>query len=125
MDRALYSDYAGPLYQVTRASDSATDNIGLLSPGADVDAAQQDSFCAGTTCTVTEIYDQTSDANNLTRGPGGGAVGARTIPPTRRRCRSRSAGMSAYGLDIENHAGYRDDGPNNAGRHLVVGARIR
>jgi non-reducing end alpha-L-arabinofuranosidase len=31
--RALYSSYDGPLYQVRRTSDSATKDIGLLTPG--------------------------------------------------------------------------------------------
>ena len=31
--RALYASYNGPLYQVKRASDGATTNIGLLSAG--------------------------------------------------------------------------------------------
>jgi Alpha-L-arabinofuranosidase B, catalytic len=58
MDRAMYAFYDGPLYQVQRASDNATADIGLLSAGGDVAAAEQDSFCAGTTCTVTKVYDQ-------------------------------------------------------------------
>jgi hypothetical protein len=119
MDRALFASYDGPLYQVTRTG-GAMENIGLLSQGGDVDAAQQDSFCAGTTCQVTEIYDQTADANNLTQGPPGGAV------PTEDSAADASAlpiaigGNEAYGLDIENHAGYRDDGPNNAGATNVA-----
>src|SRR5690348_6315495 len=31
--RALYASYNGPLYQVRRASDKATRDIGVLSPG--------------------------------------------------------------------------------------------
>ncbi|MCW2907635.1 MAG: xlnA 3, partial [Actinomycetia bacterium] len=53
--RALYASYSGPLYQVKRASDGATTNISPLSAGGYANAAAQDSFCAGTTCTITEI----------------------------------------------------------------------
>src|SRR2546423_14729238 len=53
--RALYGSYNGPLYQVQRASDSAKTNIGLLAAGGYANAAAQDSFCAGTTCLITEI----------------------------------------------------------------------
>ncbi|HEY9244721.1 MAG TPA: arabinofuranosidase catalytic domain-containing protein, partial [Streptosporangiaceae bacterium] len=53
--RALYAAYNGPLYQIQRASDSTTLNIGLLSAGGDVNAAPQVSFCSGTTCTITKI----------------------------------------------------------------------
>jgi Alpha-L-arabinofuranosidase B, catalytic len=108
MDRALYSAYDGPLYQVQRASDDATASIGLLSAGGDVNASEQDSFCAGTTCKITEIYDQSPEGNNLTiEGPGGnggqdsGAI-ANALPIT-------IGGNEAYGLDIEQGTGYRDD----------------
>ncbi len=43
--RALFSAYNGPLYQVTRASDGATADIGLLAQGGYANAAQQDTFC--------------------------------------------------------------------------------
>ncbi len=76
LDRALYSGYDGPLYQVKRASDNTTTNIGLLATGGDVNAAEQDSFCASTTCTITEIYDQSAEGNNLTIEQGGGAASA-------------------------------------------------
>src|ERR1700734_1494373 len=66
--RALYASYTGSLYQVTRQSDGTTSNIGVLSDGY-ANAAIQDAFCANTTCTITEIYDQTSDHNNLTPAP--------------------------------------------------------
>lgn len=43
--RALYSSYAGPLYQVNR-SDGELLDIGVKSPGGYADAAAQDAFCA-------------------------------------------------------------------------------
>ena len=73
--RALYAAYSGPLYQVRRSSDNATLNISPLSAGGVANAAAQDSFCAGTTCVITEIYDQSGHGNNLTDAPGGGAAG--------------------------------------------------
>src|SRR6195952_2989415 len=42
--RALYSAYSGSLYQVKRASDGATANIGVLSAGGYANAAAQNSF---------------------------------------------------------------------------------
>jgi hypothetical protein len=106
--RALFAAYDGPLYQVQRASDSTFDNIGLLSAGGDVNAATQDSFCAGTTCTITRIYDQTSHHNDLTiEGPGGnggqdhGAI-ANALPLT-------VGGHEAYGVFVTPGVGYRDD----------------
>ena len=44
--RALYGAYNGALYQVRRASDNATRDIGVLSAGGVANAAAQDSFCS-------------------------------------------------------------------------------
>src|SRR5215831_8663034 len=63
--RALYGAYAGPLYQVTRKSDKAHTNIGLL-PDGYANAAAQDTFCASTSCTITKLYDQSPNHNDLT-----------------------------------------------------------
>ena len=109
MDRALYSDYDGPLYQVQRASDGQTSDIGLLSVGGDVDANEQDSFCAGTTCTVTEIYDQSPLGNNLTIEQGGGADHTPDQGADAAAIQVKVGGQEAYGLDIEQGTGYRDD----------------
>lgn len=43
--RALYSNFAGPLYEVTRASDNSTLNVSVSSPGSFVDVAPQLAFC--------------------------------------------------------------------------------
>ena len=45
--RALYAAYAGPLYELQRAADNATTDIGPLAPGGVANAAAQDNFCAG------------------------------------------------------------------------------
>lgn len=44
--RALYSAYNGRLYQVRRASDNTTRDLGVLSAGGYANAATQDSFCS-------------------------------------------------------------------------------
>ena len=67
--RALYGSYGGNLYQVKRASDSTTKDIPVLGPGGFADSAQQDTFCAHTTCTITIIYDQSPQANHLPVSP--------------------------------------------------------
>lgn len=77
--RRMFSSYAGSLFQLTRASDSTSINIGTLSSGI-VNVPAINSFCAGTTCTVTKIYDQTGlSSNNLTIYTRGGDWTA--IPP--------------------------------------------
>ena len=61
--RALLGAYSGSLYQVTRASDGTTKDIGVVSPGGLADTATQDAFCSGTTCTITIVYDQSGHGN--------------------------------------------------------------
>ncbi|WP_370081115.1 arabinofuranosidase catalytic domain-containing protein [Streptacidiphilus sp. MAP12-16] len=106
--RALFAAYNGPLYQVKRASDSTTTDIGVLAAGGYANAAAQDAFCAGTTCIITEIYDQSAQHNNLTiEGPGGNGgqdvgANANALPVT-------VGGHSVYGVYVSAGVGYRND----------------
>ena len=83
--RALFASYNGPLYQVQRASDGSHLNIGLQSGGGVVNAAPQVSFCSGTTCTITELYDQTPTATTCPSRRERPAQGARagSLAPAR------------------------------------------
>ena len=116
--RALYAAYNGPLYQVKRASDGATLNIGTLTAGGYANAAAQNAFCAGTSCIITEIYDQSPQHNNLTiAGPGGNGgqdVGANAaaLPVT-------VGGNRVYGVFVSPGVGYRD----NATTGVATGAQ--
>ncbi|MGW3996495.1 arabinofuranosidase catalytic domain-containing protein [Amycolatopsis sp. NPDC004772] len=113
--RALYGAYSGSLYQVRRASDSTTRDIGVLSAGGVANAAAQDSFCAGTSCLITVIYDQSGRNNHLTQAPPGGFPGpapggydnlaSATAAPT------TVGGQKAYGVFVAPGTGYRN---NNA-----------
>ena len=67
--RALYGNYTGKLYQVRNASNQTKD-IGVLSAGYAANSASQDSFCTGR-CTISKIYDQSGNGNDLTKGPAG------------------------------------------------------
>jgi len=111
--RALFAAYNGPLYQIQRASDGQYLNIGLLSAGGYANAASQVSFCANTTCTITKIYDQTANHNDLPiswggywkgPGPNGSDVGANAmaLPLT-------VAGHQVYGVKVTSGVGYRID----------------
>jgi hypothetical protein len=105
--RALYRTYRGPLYQVTRVSDDTAVNIGTL-PDGYADAAAQNSFCAGTVCTITRIYDQSGHHNDLGVGPIGGNGGpdaaaiANALPV-------KAGGHPAYGVSVQAGVGYRND----------------
>jgi hypothetical protein len=75
--RALFGAYAGNLYEVKRASDSTTKDIPVLSPGGFADSAQQESFCMGTTCTITRVYDQSGNGNFIEAETPDSTVGGR------------------------------------------------
>ncbi len=107
--RALFGSYNGPLYQVRRSSDGATTNISPLSAGGVANAATQDSFCAGTTCVITEIFDQSGHGNNLTDAPGGGAAGGPDNLANATAAPISVGGHKAYGVFVAPGTGYRDD----------------
>ena len=108
--RALSSAYSGKLYQVKRWSDSATIDIGTLTAGGYADANAQDLFCAGTSCTITVIYDQSGKGNDLTiaehglngyPGPNNGANAA-ALPII-------AGGHKVYGLYVSAAVGYQNN----------------
>ncbi|WUH95742.1 alpha-L-arabinofuranosidase B [Streptomyces sp. NBC_00433] len=107
--RALYSSYNGSLYQVRRSSDNATQNIGVLSAGGYANAAAQDSFCSGTSCVITVIYDQSGRGNNLTQAPGGGAAGGPDNLANATAAPTMVGGHKAYGVFVAPGTGYRND----------------
>jgi len=67
--RALYAAYNGPLYQLRRASDKTTKDVPLLTRGGFADVSVQDTFCSGTTCSISIIYDQSPQHNHLAVSP--------------------------------------------------------
>lgn len=113
--RALYSAYTGPLYQVTRQSDKAQTQIGLLRDGY-ANAGAQDTFCAKTSCTITKLYDQSPNHNDLTPAPPGGAArgpgpNGYDVPAVANALAATVAGHKVYGVAISPGMGYRNDSP--------------
>jgi len=96
--RALYAAYSGNLYQVRRASDKTTKDIGLVSTGGVANSAVQDSFCAKTTCTISKIYDQSSKANHLVVTPPGGWLGHGGTEATATAAKIKLNGYPVYGV---------------------------
>jgi hypothetical protein len=111
--RALYGSYNGALYQVRRSSDNTTRDVGLLSAGGYANAATQDSFCSGTTCVITVIYDQSGRGNNLTQAPPGGfngpAAGGFDNLANATAAPTTINGHKAYGVFVAPGTGYRDN----------------
>ncbi|KAF5002728.1 hypothetical protein FGRMN_124 [Fusarium graminum] len=111
--RSLYDSFNGALYQVKRASDGSTTDIKPLAKGGVADASAQDSFCSGTTCLITIIYDQSGRSNHLTQAPPGGFKG----PEANGYDNLASAdgapvtlnGKKAYGVFISPGTGYRNN----------------
>jgi hypothetical protein len=104
--RALYSGYNGSLYQVRRASDNATTDIGVLAAGGYANSAAQDTFCANTTCIITTIYDQSPQHNDLTiEGPG--AAGGQDVGANAAALPVTAGGHKVYGVYIAPGTGYR------------------
>ena len=119
--RALYSAYTGPLYQVTRWSDEAQLDIGLL-PDGYAHAAAQDTFCAGTSCTISKLYDQSPNHNNLTPAPPGGAASGPypngyDVPALADALPAMAAGHKVYGVAVSPGMGYRIDHPAGTAVH--------
>lgn len=120
--RALYDDFSGALYQVSRGSDNATTDISPLSAGGVANAAAQDSFCASTTCLITIIYDQSGTGNDLSQAPPGGAAsgpdpGGYDYLASAVGAPVTLNGQKAYGVFISPYAGYR----NNAATGTATG----
>lgn len=120
--RALYSAYSGSLYQIKRSSDSTTKNIAPLSAGGVANAATQDSFCSGTSCVISTIYDQSGKGNHLTQAPPGGAAKGPAAGGYDNLADATAApvhlnGQKAYGVFIAPGMGYR----NNAASGTATG----
>ena len=107
--RALYASYNGPLYQVRRASDGATMDVGLTSAGGYANADSQDVFCVQTACTINKVYDQSPQHNDLTIEGGGGAAPNPDVAANANAAHIVVNGNKAYGLYVGPGVGYRDD----------------
>jgi hypothetical protein len=107
--RALYGAYIGNLYQVTRESDKTTKDIGVLSAGSFADSAAQDTFCAGTTCTISIIYDQSGKENHLKQAPAAQRKATPDNLADATALQFTASGHTVYGVHITSGIGYRID----------------
>ena len=119
--RALYKAYTGLLYEVTRQSDKTSINIGLL-PDGYAKASAQDSFCANTSCTITKLYDQSPNRNDLTPAPPGGEArgpgpNGYDLPAVANALPATAGGHKVYGIAVTPGTGYRNDVPTGTAVH--------
>lgn len=110
--RALYATYNGPLYQVMRASDNTTTDVGVLAPGGAQNSATQDAFCENSDCVVTKIYDQSPKANHLSIAPAGGHVHHGDLPVNASRFKTTLGGKEVYAAWFDGGEGFRNDATN-------------
>jgi len=115
--RALYANYTGPLYQVCKGSfrisqppqfpacTGTTQNIGVVAGGY-ADFMAQDTFCAGASCTIFVIYDQSPNKNDLWPSPAGGN-GRANNPVSATALSTKINGHTVYGVSIQTGTGYR------------------
>ena len=111
--RVIVPGYTGPLYQLCKGSASdgpssckgTTQDVG--SKDGYADSAAQDTFCAGASCTITKIYDQSGQKNDLEPAPRGGAKGSPDSPAVANALKVTVNGHSAYGILIKAGIGYR------------------
>jgi hypothetical protein len=122
--RALYAAYSGKLYQVRRASDKTTKDISVVSAGGYADSSVQETFCAGTTCTISLIYDQSANANDLSKSPPGGWLTNGGLEADAAAAKIKLNGHTVYGIyttmswdDKAGAVGYR----NNKTKGVPVG----
>ena len=111
--RALYGAYNGKLYQVRRASNSNTLDINTLSAGGYANAAAQDSFCSGTTCVITAIYDQSGHGNDLWYQGSGSTVGGKDSPSSATSESLTVSGNKVYSLYINPANSYWRNGSSS------------
>jgi hypothetical protein len=97
-----------------RKSSGATTDIHPLSAGGVANAATQDSFCSGTTCVISIIYDQSGRGNHLTQAPKGYSISGPAAGGADNLASATGApvtlnGHKAYGVFIPPGTGYRND----------------
>jgi hypothetical protein len=129
--RALYGGYNKPLYQVRR-SDNTTKDILPLAPGGIADTGPEDTFCAGSTCVLTVVYDQSGKGNDLWYQGSEQVPGSKSSSPAKATADAVTvAGHKIYSLYISPGNCYWHDGSKSGmatgsqpeGMYMVTSAR--
>jgi non-reducing end alpha-L-arabinofuranosidase len=126
MVRVLASAYRGPLYQVRKGGGSnntgtggTTQDIGAKDGFAD--SAAQETFCGTDSCTVSILYDQSGEGNDLTVAKKGCATGTASADDYESSAKKSSltvSGHKVYALYMNAHEGYR----NNTTKGMPTGS---
>jgi hypothetical protein len=131
--RALSKSYTGFLYQVRNGSSSMntgsggqTKDIGITADGF-ADTATQDTFCSGSTCTFSLLYDQSGNGNHLKVAPAGlSAGGTYAAMPDFESSATKGSmtvnGHKVYALYMNAREGYR---LTAVGKGMPTGAKAQ
>jgi non-reducing end alpha-L-arabinofuranosidase len=131
--RALSMTYTGPLYQVRSGSSAmntgsggTTKDIGMTADGF-ADTATQDTFCSGSTCTFSLLYDQSGNGNNLKVAPagssnGGTYAGMADFESSATKDSLTVTGHKVYALYMNAREGYR---LTAVGKGMPTGAKAQ
>jgi hypothetical protein len=92
-------------------ADKTTKDIPVTAPGGFADSAVQDTFCAGTTCTISIIYDQSPQGNHLPVSPKVEHLANGGTPTNATAAKITVGGHIVYGVFVVADAGntYRND----------------
>jgi len=99
--RALYAKYAGPLYNVTRASDGRSADVGVLAPGGFANVTAHEAFCAALDCVISNVYDQSPQGNHLHQ--------RHKLVNASQHQVVVGGGVRVYGMDFDKGFGYHVD----------------
>lgn len=103
--RALYSQYAGPLYKVTHPNNVSA-NISVLSPGGFADIAMHERFCATGDCVISAIFDQSPQGNHLRQRISDGVV-HKMVNASKHKI--VAGGVEVFGMWFDSGHGYHVD----------------
>jgi hypothetical protein len=129
--RALFGAYSGKLYQVRNAA-GATKDILTLAPGGAADGLSQDTFCTGTTCVITVVYDQSGKGNDLWYQGSTQVPGSTSSTPSKATSEALTlGGHKVYSLYINPNNSYWVDasksgialGKDPEGMYMVTSAK--
>jgi hypothetical protein len=127
--RRLSSTYSGPLYQVRSMSSAMntgsggmTKDIGQTADGY-ADTAMQDSFCNGTICTFSLLYDQSGNGNDLPvakkgKTAGGAYSAMDDFESNATKGTLMVGGHKVYSLYMNSREGYRS---KDKGKNMPLG----
>jgi hypothetical protein len=116
--RRISSKYTGPLYQVRNGSSAKNTGSGgmvkdiMQTADGFADTAAQDTFCAGTVCTFSLLYDQSGNESHLPVAKKGNTAGGATggeddYESSATKGALTVGGHKVYSLYMAAHEGYR------------------